>query len=106
MHYCLVLGQEIRTWGKNRLSTAYFFGFAFTFFMGASQHTGTHAGSHPHGSSMTKTSPHSSHLYFVPFFAIYVHLLTILLHKNLVLPLDIKLFNERFVAPRKTNKAL
>jgi hypothetical protein len=61
---------------KNMLSTAYFFGFAFTSFIGASQHTGTHAGSHPHGSSTTKTSPHSSHLYFDPFFAIHLHLPT------------------------------
>lgn len=54
------------------------------------------AGSHPHDSSTTKTSPHSSHLYFVPFFAIHLHLLTILLHKNLPLLLDIRLFDKCF----------
>jgi hypothetical protein len=64
-----------------------------------------HAGSQPHGSSMTITSPHSSHLYFVPFFAIHLHLLASLLHKNLVLLLDIKPFTRLAVASRKIEQA-
>lgn len=91
--------------GEERFSAAYFFGFAFTSFIGVSQHTGMHAGSQPHGSSMTITSPHSSHLYFVPFFAIHLHLLASLLHKNLVLLLDIKLFTRLAVASRKIEQA-
>jgi hypothetical protein len=52
------------------------FGFAFgpagafvslNGFIGWLQQTMSHA-SHPQGSSTTTTSPHSSHLYFSPFF--------------------------------------
>ena len=68
--------RKIRMWVEERFS-AYFFVFALISFIGVSQHTGTHVGSHPHGSSITITSPHSSHLYFVPFFAINLHLLVV-----------------------------
>jgi len=91
--------------GKRQLSKLYFFGFAFTSFIGVSQHTGTHAGSHPQGSSTTIISPHSSHLYFVPFFAIHLHLLASLLHKNLALLLNIRLFERLFMTSRKAKRA-
>jgi len=67
---------------EERFSTDYFFGFAFISFIGVSQHTGIHVGSQPQGSSTTITSPHSSHLYFVPFFAIYLHLLVSSIRKS------------------------
>jgi len=67
---------------KKRLNGAYFLGLAAAFglvfalglgfssltgFIGALQQTMSHV-SHPHGSSTKMTSPHSSHLYFSPFF--------------------------------------
>jgi hypothetical protein len=86
-------------WGR-KVSTVYFFGFAFTSFIGVSQHTGTHAGSHPHGSSMIITSPHSSHLYFVPFFAIHLHLPVSSLQKSRA-ALGYKTIHEARSASRK-----
>ncbi|NWF86600.1 hypothetical protein HXY32_02125 [Candidatus Bathyarchaeota archaeon] len=41
----------------------------FCSFIGTPQHIKSH-GAHLHASSITTTSPHSSHLYFAPFFVI------------------------------------
>lgn len=47
----------------------YFFPFGLVSFIGSPQQIKSH-GVQPHSSSTTTTAPHSSHLYFVPFFAI------------------------------------
>jgi hypothetical protein len=55
------------------LAFDFVFAFALAGFIGASQQINS-TSSHPQGSSITTTSPHSSHSNFSPFFAKSLHL--------------------------------
>jgi hypothetical protein len=53
---------------KIRIYIGYFLALGFISFMGTPQQIKSHE-EQPHASSTTTISPHSSHLYFAPFFA-------------------------------------
>jgi hypothetical protein len=74
------------------------FGFAFeaalTGFIGAPQHISS-TGSQPQGSSITTISPHSSHLYFSPFFAKNQHVLKTLTYTLQAFDINVSKKKER-----------